>query len=432
MAMTALAGSRVRERRLVLGLRQVDLARSAAISASYLNLIEHNRRRIGPEVMARLAGALGLDPEALAEGADGALAADLRDAAVGAAGPPPELDRIEDFTARFPGWAELSAGQHRRIRRLERAVATLSDRLAQDPQLSASVHEVLSAASSVRATAAILAETEDIEPEWRARFHANLQGDSERLARGAEALVAYLDDAGGPQDQGVAAPQEELEAWIAEQGWLLRGLEPHAPPEALAQILAGAEGLASSAARSLARDWLARARGDARAIPEAELEAGLRRHGPDPLRLARDFGSDVLAVFRRLAQLPGLGAGLVVCDGSGTPVFRKPIEGFGYPRFGGACPLWPLYAALRRPETPVAAVVEMAGRIPRRFRVLAWCRLHHPGGFAGTEVAEAAMLILPTEGPGQDPVVPVGTSCRICPRAACVARREPSILSEGA
>ena len=430
--MTALAGSRVRERRLVLGLRQADLARSAAISASYLNLIEHNRRRIGPEVMARLANALGLDPEALAEGAGGALAADLRDAAAGATGAPPELDRIEDFTARFPGWAELSAGQHRRIGRLERAVVTLSDRLAQDPQLSASVHEVLSAASSVRATAAILAETEDIEPVWRARFHANLQGDSERLARGAEALVAYLDDAGGPQDQGVAAPQEELEAWIAEQGWLLPGLEPGASPEALAQTAAGAEGLASGAARSLARDWLTRARADAQALSRTDLAAALLRHGPDPLQIARELGADVLAVFRRLALLPGLGAGLVVCDGSGTPVFRKPIEGFGYPRFGGACPLWPLYTALRRPETPVTAVVEMAGRIPRRFRVLAWCRLHHPGGFVGTEVAEGAMLILPAEAPVTEPVIPVGTSCRICPRGGCVARREPSILSEGA
>jgi transcriptional regulator with XRE-family HTH domain len=430
MAMTALTGSRVRERRLVLGLRQSDLARSAGISASYLNLIEHNRRRIGAEVLARLAGALGLDPEALAEGADGAMAADLREAAAGAAGAPPELDRIEDFTARFPGWAELSAAQHRRIGQLERAVATLSDRLAQDPQLSATVHEVLSAASSVRATAAILAETEEIEPGWRARFHANLEEDSERLARGAEALVAYLDDAGGPQDQGVAAPQEELEAWIGEQGWVLPGLEPGAPPEVRARAEASAEGLASGAARHLARAWLMRAREDAQALPEAQLAAAVPRLGADPLRIARAFGTDVLAVFRRLALLPGFAAGLVVCDGSGTLVFRKPVEGFGYPRFGGACPLWPLYAALRRPGTPVEAVVEMAGRIPRRFRVQAWGRLHHPGGFGGAEVAEAAMLIRPVEAGVQGPVLPVGTSCRICPRAACDARREPSILSE--
>ena len=47
MPRTALTGTRVRERRLLLGLKQADLARTAGISPAYLNLIEHNRRRVG-------------------------------------------------------------------------------------------------------------------------------------------------------------------------------------------------------------------------------------------------------------------------------------------------------------------------------------------------------------------------------------------------
>ena len=47
MAREALAGTRIRERRIMTGLKQADLARNLGISASYLNLIEHNRRRIG-------------------------------------------------------------------------------------------------------------------------------------------------------------------------------------------------------------------------------------------------------------------------------------------------------------------------------------------------------------------------------------------------
>ena len=46
MERSAFAGSRIRERRLALGLRQADVALRAGISGSYLNLIEHNRRRI--------------------------------------------------------------------------------------------------------------------------------------------------------------------------------------------------------------------------------------------------------------------------------------------------------------------------------------------------------------------------------------------------
>jgi DNA-binding XRE family transcriptional regulator len=47
MAKASMIGSRIRERREMAGLKQADLARRAGISASYLNLIEHNRRRIG-------------------------------------------------------------------------------------------------------------------------------------------------------------------------------------------------------------------------------------------------------------------------------------------------------------------------------------------------------------------------------------------------
>ena len=427
MPMTALTGSRVRERRLLLGLRQADLARVAGISASYLNLIEHNRRRIGADVLVRLAGALGIEPGVLVEGAEGTLAADLRDAAAGTTGLRPEVERIEDFAGRFPGWAELVAGQHRRLGRLERSVEALSDRMTHDPHLSAALHEMLSAVSSVRSTAEILADSEDIEPEWRSRFHANLNVDSSRLAAGAEALVAYLDSSDEAQEQGIAAPQEELEAWLAGHGWHLAALEPGGDAAGIAAEVAG---LASGAARALAQDWVAQAARDAAALPLDAFEPAMREDAGDPVRLAARFRVDVLAVFRRLALRPGAREGPVICDGSGTLLFRKPVEGFPLPRFGAACPLWPLYTALGRPMSPVSAVVEMAGRLPRRFRVLAFCRPRYPGGFDGPEVREAAMLLTPLDGAAGPGVLPVGTSCRICPRPACVARREPSILTE--
>ena len=429
MSRLALTGGRVRERRLALGQRQADVARAAGISASYLNLIEHNRRRISPEVLARLADVLGTDSAALAQGAEGILAVDLRDAAAGAAGARPEVERIEDLIGRFPGWAELLAGQHRRLGRLERSVAALSDRMAHDPHLSAALHELLSVVSAVRSTAAILAETEAIDPAWRARFHANLHADAERLATGAEALVAYLDESGDNEEPGIAAPQEELEAWLVGHNWTLAGLEPGAAPEARSALLAECGGLASGAARQLARDWLAQAVADAASVPMADLIAAVARSGLDPVLLARQFGADVLAVFRRLALMPGAKLGVVICDASGTMIFRKPLDGFALPRFGAACPLWPLYTALGRPMSPVQALVEISGRSPQRFRALAFCRPRLTGGFAGPPMAEAAMLILPAgAAPGE--ALAVGTSCRICPRPACPARREPSLLSE--
>ena len=427
MPMSALTGTRIRQRRALAGLRQADLARAAGISASYLNLIEHNRRRVAGDVLARLAQALGVGPGALTGSAEGSVVDALREAAA-AGGPGPEADRAEEFAGRYPGWAGLVVAQQSRLAQMERTLEALSDRMSHDPHLSASLHELLSAAASVRSTATILADTPDIEPDWRDRFQRNLADDSARLAAGAEALVGYL-DAVAAEDTGIAAPQEELEAWLDAQGWHLPALERGGSPD---QLIAGAPELASQAARQMARDWLAGYVSDAAAMPVGPVLAAMVAHGTDPGHLAQRFGTDPATVFRRLACLPAdAGAiGLVVCDGSGTLVFRKPLPGFALPRFGAACPLWPLYLALSRPAAPIRARVEMAGRIEARFLTYAFCQPSYPDGFDAPPVLRAYMLILPDE--GSDPARPVGTSCRICPRAGCSARREPAIMAEGA
>ena len=124
-----------------------------------------------------------------------------------------------------------------------------------------------------------------------------------------------------------------------------------------------------------------------------------------------------------LALMPGSKAGLVVCDASGTMVFRKPAEGFALPRFGSACPLWPIYTALGRGSGVVLAEVQTAGRGGRRFRTISYCALRYPQGAAGVELREASMLIEPVAGTGGGAeALLVGSTCRICPRANCDQR----------
>jgi len=435
MPRSTLTGTRIRERRNVLGMRQAELARQAGISPSYLNLIEHNRRRIGGKLLVEIARHLGVEASALTEGAGAALVETLREAAAGHEEAGAEVARIEEFAGRFPGWAQLLADRHRRVRELARTVEMLTDRMTHDPFLSASLHEVISTVTAIRSTAAILAETQDIDPDWQRRFHRNLSDDSRRLAEGAQALVAYLDE-GGDDAGSHASPQDEVEAFLQARDYHLAELERSLPPDPQ-RIVAAAEELTSGPARELALGCLRRYRRDAELMPLAAFSEALREIGPDPGRLAQRFGVDPGAVFRRLAALPpeiaGGPVGLVVCDGSGTLTFRKPIEGFGLPRFGAACPLWPLYQALSRPMAPLRAVLELGGAVPVRFLAYALCQPAIAAGFEGPQVLEAAMLILPediVELPALTPQ-PVGTSCRICPRRDCVARREPSILADG-
>ncbi len=105
MPLSALTGTRLRERRLALGLKQADLAQRVGISASYLNLIEHNRRRIADELLAEMAQALDVPLATLQEGHAGQLVDGLRAAAAAVPGAAAEVERVEDLLGRFPGWS---------------------------------------------------------------------------------------------------------------------------------------------------------------------------------------------------------------------------------------------------------------------------------------------------------------------------------------
>lgn len=434
MARDTLTGSRIRERRTMAGLRQADLARQVGISASYLNLIEHNRRRIGGKLLVDIAQVLGVEPSMLSEGAEAALIATLREAAADAGTGGSDPGRADEFAGRFPGWAEVLAWHHRRIASLERTVETLADRLTHDPHLAASLHEVLSTAAAIHSTASILAETGELETEWRDRFHRNLNEDSQRLAESSKALVKYLDESEGTDDpRGV--PQEEVEALFAARGHHFEELESGEAD--LDAIVRQAPQLTSAAARQVARVMLGIYCEDARAMPLDAFRDAMAQTGLDPVALAGRFRTDLPAVFRRIATLPGgvggAEAGLAVCDASGSILYRKAIPGFALPRHGESCPLWPLFIALNRPLVPIRRRVSQLGRTTAQFDCLAVATHQRMPAFDQDPVYRSIMLILPApdSGPSGPEVQPVGTSCRVCPRGDCGARREPSILSEG-
>ncbi|MCB1342529.1 MAG: DUF2083 domain-containing protein [Pseudooceanicola sp.] len=434
MPRDSLTGARIRERRSIAGMRQADLARQIGISASYLNLIEHNRRRIGGKLLVEIARVLNVEPSMLTEGAEAALIATLREAAADAGAVTAETDRADELAGRFPGWAEVLALLHRRVASLERTVETLSDRLTHDPHLAASLHEVLSTAAAIRSTASILAETDGLEPEWRDRFHRNLNDDSRRLAESSKALVGYLDDNDTSEMQR-GVPREEAEAFLAARGHHFPGLE--SGEQSPDDILRGAKDLAGRAARHIVRDILLQYQQDAQALPFDIFSAALSRLGPDPAVLAAELRADLPAVMRRLAamsdeHMPG-GAGLVIVDAAGSILFRKPVAGFALPRFGAPCPLWPLFLALSRPLVQVRRRITQVGRGTAHFDCLALAWPQGTTGYSDHPLYHAIMLVLPVR-PSEaerDSLLQVGSTCRVCPRPACPARREPSILREG-
>lgn len=431
MTREALTGSRIRERRIISGFKQADLARQIGISASYLNLIEHNRRRIGGKLLLDIAGALGVEASALTEGAEAALIASLRDAAQGSRLSEEELERAEEFAGRFPGWADALAASHRKITGLERVIETLNDRLAHDPELAASVHEVLSTAAAIRSTASILAEDKDLDPEWRDRFHANIDADSRRLAASSKALVGFLDSETGEAVTS-SSPQEEVEAFLTARDYSFPELEAgHIRPS---HAVEGAPELTSVSARQIAEGVLERVVYDSARVAMLELQTRIESVGPDPVALATQFAVSVPCMMRRLASVPGLSLGLVVSDRSGALLFRKGVPGFTIPRYGAACPLWPLFQVMSQPGHVLSQRIQVPGRADAVFECVAAAEPTGPMVVNAPPLIEATMLIVPVPGPEQDrrdAPQEMGASCRICPRRGCAGRREPSILSEG-
>lgn len=400
------AGTRIRERRLSLGRAQADVARAAGISPAYLNLIEHDRRNLTDAVRARLAEALEISETELEAGREQALLAGLRVAAAAAEGAAIETDRMAEFATRLPGWAGLVVDLSQRVEAQTRRLADLSDRMTQNPYLLDTLHEVLSATTSLRSTASILVQEPDMDRDWRDRFHGNLDQDSKRLSVTAQALVAYLD--GFEQDAGLMTPQEEFEAWVAEG-------RPTGGP-------------ASDAARDLARDWQGQESADRAAFPDADLPGGGRAEAPhaaaDPVRLSVDLDLPLDLVLRRLG-LAEEHSGLMVCDGAGGVIFRRPARGMAPARPGDPCGMLPIFEALGQPGTPVARLIETETGL--RLQAIAVAMRRPSAGLGGPTLSRGVMLLRPWSD-DSTPAVAVGSTCRICPRPACPARRVASIL----
>ncbi len=430
MARDTLIGSRIRERRISLSMKQADLARRAGISASYLNLIEHNRRRIGGKLLNDIAAALQAEPAQLAEGAGAALIATLREAAAAHRGATPELDRVDEFAGRFPGWAQLMGDLHARVAMLERTVEALTDRMTHDPHLAASLHEMLSTVTAIRSAASILAEPGGVDPAWQARFQRNLDHDSARLADTARALVTYL-EADGDTARDMGSPQEEADAAWDAVGHHLPVLETGGTVDAALEAMSTD---LSGGARAILRAQLARYRADAQAVPLARIAAEVARAGPDPARLAQALDVSPALAMRRLAALPADAVdgpiGLVICDASGVPRYRKPVPGLALPRVGAGCPLWPLYRALGRPHVLLSGPVRTVGADARTLWTDALALPRGKPAVNRDPVLDAMMLIrpVPPDGTGIPPET-VGSACRVCPRVDCDSRREPSVLA---
>lgn len=251
MSVAGPIGLKIREKRKRSGVTQADLANRAGISASYLNLIEADKRAIGGTLLRTIADELDVDVDELSGLKERRLVERLSEIATHPAmdADAPDPEGANALVSRHPDWARALLAVWRRYEEDEKHIAMLSDRRVQDPAVSEAIHGLLNDATAIRSTTEVLDSVEDLPQEQRERFIDIILSRSGALSRQAEHLVGLFDNTNrrGPSGQ----PAEEVDDFFLENhSWFptlevvadrLRGLIDGSPPYPTVQLLRALE-----------------------------------------------------------------------------------------------------------------------------------------------------------------------------------------------
>lgn len=449
------------------------MAGRLGISASYLNLIENDRRPLTPALLSRLVEVYGVDEQVFLAEAPARLRADLAAIFDDPLYPGPRLGAREltELVATLPEVGRALLVLYRTYLAARSEARGLSERLAGDPFLAAARHRLLTHLTSVRSYSEILRDNVDLAVDRRQRFIDVLVDESEQLTGLVDEVFNFLAADGttdGAADGTADAPPHESPVTLVAD--LIRAHNNHFPDlEDAAEEALGAEILdrAPAATFEAARQQVLLSCGpaiDARvaaagALPPAAVALYRRvlgsyvaataimpyapfRQAAADLRydlelLQHRFGASFEQVCHRLTTLQRPGAEgvpfhFVRVDIAGNVSKSFSASGLRIPRHGGLCPRWNAHLAFLSPgriDTQVA-------RLPdgNRYLFIAKALSRAPGGQGaprshyavaiGCDISFASGLVyadgVVTDNPAHD--VPVGLSCRQCPRRDCAQR----------
>jgi predicted transcriptional regulator/transcriptional regulator with XRE-family HTH domain len=222
MARRLFLGPKVKQFRRDLGLTQVAMAKKLGVSPSYLNLIEHNRRSITPDMARRFAEACDIDVELLS----GHREARLRDHLQEVLGDEIFADfrlrrvNLEELVAQEPQFCRAVTELYRVFRKSRQDLRVLSEHMADDPTLADASHRFLTTLTSLRSFAEIMRDNADLEEGKRAEFAGILVEESENLTAQVRQLFRFIGEGGlGPDSAGEWPREEVAEALQANNNY---------------------------------------------------------------------------------------------------------------------------------------------------------------------------------------------------------------------
>jgi predicted transcriptional regulator/DNA-binding XRE family transcriptional regulator len=437
-----LIGRTVRRLRLERNLSQQALATRLGISASYLNLIEHDQRAVTASLLIKLGETLRVDLGALSGAEERQLEVGLREVF---ADPLIQADEVPE--AEIAAVAGGSPNVARAVLALYRAwrvaredaggIALPSGRRILLPNEEARdlfnersnyFPELEQAADGIASDLGVAPAEMNHAIAERLRRRHGLTVTVQPL----EGSLRRYDPAGRHLALSEELPRESRGFQMAFQLALLEARE------AVDHVVKAAE-LSSPEATALIRVGLLNYIAGALLMPYDAMLAAARDLRHDMEAVAARFGVSFEQACHRLSSLQRPGARGVPffflrVDPAGNVSKRFSAAGFPFARFGGSCPRWVVHSAFATPGTVRVQVAEL----PDGAAFLCFARtVSGPSRWGdpapvhvvamGCSVAHAAELAY-ADGLDLDRArVGIGLSCRLCDRPDCRSRAFPPL-----
>lgn len=449
-------GAKVRALRRREGLTQTHLAERLGVSASYLNLIENNRRPLPANLLLKLAEQFRVDLATFASSDDARLINDLMEVF----GDPVLKDSsltnqdVRDLAVSHPSAAQAVLTLYRLFQTTRESARSLAARLSDGEDLTEldrtrlppeEVNDLLQRRKNH------FPELEEAAEElWR---EAGLEHDD--LFRG---LTRYLERTEGIAVRVVAArsdpgtvrrydperrlitlseelPPRTRQFQLAHQVALLK----HSP---LIDRLLRDESLTTNESRTLARVTLANYLAAAVVMPYEPFLEAARALRYDIELLGHRFRCSFEQVCHRLTTMQrpgreGVPFHFLRIDIAGNISKRFSASGIRFARFSGACPRWNVHMALLTPgmirtqisKMPDGTVYFCLARTVRADSggYHAVHTVHSIGMGCRIEYARELVYADGIDLTNLEAATPVGVTCRLCERVDCAQRVFPPL-----
>jgi XRE family transcriptional regulator, fatty acid utilization regulator len=227
MAVVAKLGKRVRRLRESLQLTQVEMAKRLNMSASYLNLIEHDQRPLTLKLLLRLGEVFDVDLNAFSESEEGRVVTDVAEVLVDPVfrGRAITQDEVRDVVGASPDLARAVLDLYRAYRSAREEAGSLGEELRNREVLAGINYEFRDLVASIRSFAEILQDNPDLDVEQRRRFTSIILENSKRLVPLFSGLLNVDRDGEAAAAVDARPPAEDVADFLQMHASHFPGLE---------------------------------------------------------------------------------------------------------------------------------------------------------------------------------------------------------------